>query len=142
MHNTTVVNATVVNTTPVFSSAGIVWLKLAGLYLMIGMAMGIAMGASENFVLRPVHAHVNLLGWVTLALSGLVYSIFPQAAHNWLARLHFWLLNLSLPVMMVALTLLMLGNKAVIPIMGAAEIVSAVAVLAFVINIFKNLCSG
>lgn len=142
MNNTTVVNATAVNTPPVFSSAGIIWLKLAGLYLVIGVVMGIAMGASQNFVLRPVHAHVNLLGWATLALSGLIYSIYPQAAHNLLARLHFWLLNLSLPVMMVALTLIMLGNKAVVHLLGVAEIVSAVAVLAFVINIFKNLRVG
>jgi hypothetical protein len=140
--NTTVVNATVVNTTSTVSSAGIIWLKLAALYLVVGIALGIAMGASENFVLQPVHAHINLLGWATLALSGLIYSVFPQAGQNRLAKLHFWLLNLSLPVMMAALTLLVLGNKAVIPVLGISEIVSALAVLAFVVNIFTNLKSA
>lgn len=124
---------------PAISGAGIIWLKLSALYLVIGVAMGIAMGASENFVLRPVHAHVNLLGWATLALSGLIYSVFPQAGQSRLAQVHFWLLNLSLPVMMGALTMLMLGNKSVIPVLAMAEIVAALAVLAFVVNIFRNL---
>ena len=139
MSDTTVSSTRVVATTPAFSSAGIIWLKLAGLYLVLGVALGIAMGASENFTLRPVHAHVNLLGWATLALSGLIYSIFPQAGQSLLAKWHFWLLNLALPVMMVALTLLLLGNKNVIPLLGIAEIVAALAVLAFVVNVFKNL---
>lgn len=124
---------------PTFSSAGIIWLKLSALYLVVGVVMGIAMGASENFVLRPVHAHVNLLGWATLALSGLIYCVFPQAGKSRLAQMHFWLLNLSLPVMMGALSMLMLGNKAVIPVLAVAEIVAALAVLAFVVNIFRNL---
>jgi len=132
-------NASVFNTTSASSSAGIIWLKLAVLYLMLGVVMGIAMGATENFTLRPVHAHVTLLGWATLALSGLIYSMFPQAGQSRLAKVHFWLLNLSLPVMMGALALLMLGNKAVIPVLAIAEIVAALAVLAFAINVFRNL---
>src|SRR2546423_29887 len=110
---------------PSFSSAGIIWLKLAVIYLLIGVAMGIVMGASENFTLRPVHAHVNLLGWATLALAGLVYSVFPQAGQSRLAKVHFWLQNLALPVMMVALTLLLLGNPAVIPVLAIAELATA-----------------
>ncbi|TCS32758.1 hypothetical protein EDC30_12030 [Paucimonas lemoignei] len=142
MSNETLAHATVVNTKPAFSSAGIIWLKLASLYLVLGIVIGIAMGASENFTLRPVHAHVNLLGWTTLALSGLIYSLFPLAAQSRLAKLHFWLLNLALPVMMVTLTLLLFGHKEVIPVMALAEIAAALAVLAFVINMFKNLKAG
>lgn len=124
------------------SSAGIIWLKLAVVYLVIGVGIGIAMGASENFTLRPVHAHVNLLGWATLALAGLIYSIFPQAGHSRLARIHFWLLNLSLPVMMGALAMLVHGNRAVIPVLAITEIVAAVSIIAFAVNIFVNLKAG
>ena len=52
-----------------FSPNATVWLKLAVLYLIVGIGLGIAMGATENFTLRPVHAHLNLLGWTTLALA-------------------------------------------------------------------------
>jgi len=124
---------------PVLSSAGIVWLKLAVIYLVLGVAMGIAMGASENFTLRPVHAHMNLIGWTTMALAGLVYSVFPRAGESRLAKIHFWLQNLALPVMMAALALLLLGNKSVIPFLVVSEIVTAASVLVFAANLFLNL---
>jgi len=43
---------------------------LAGL---TGMSLGIWMGMHEDFTLAPVHAHINLLGWVTLSLYGLYH---------------------------------------------------------------------
>jgi hypothetical protein len=122
-----------------FSSVGVIWLKLAVMYLMIGIALGIAMGASENLTLRSVHAHVNLLGWATMALAGLIYSVFPQAGMSRLAKIHFWLHNISLPVMLVALSFLMLGNKQAVPALGAAEIVAALGIVTFAANIFINL---
>ena len=124
---------------PAFSRAGVVWLKLSVVYLIIGISMGIAMGASQNFTLRPVHAHVNLLGWTTMALAGLIYSVFPKAGESRLARIHFWLLNLALPVMMLTLSLLLFGQMAFVPVLGAAEIVAALGILAFAANLFINL---
>jgi hypothetical protein len=124
---------------PQFSRAGVIWLKLAVLYLILGISLGIAMGASQNFTLRPVHAHINLLGWTTMALAGLIYSVFPQAGASRLARLHFWLLNLALPVMMGALSMLLLGHVAVAPVLAIAEIIGALAIVAFAANLFLNL---
>lgn len=121
------------------SSAGFVWLKLSVLYLIVGVGMGIAMGASQDFTLRPVHAHVNLLGFTTLALAGLIYSVFPDAGASRLAAIHFWLLNLALPVMMASLALILLGNKSVLPALVVSEFMAAGAVLAFAANIFMNL---
>ena len=124
---------------PQFSRAGVIWLKLAVLYLILGISLGIAMGASQNFTLRPVHAHINLLGWTTMALAGLIYSVFPRAGASRLARLHFWLLNLALPVMMGALSMLLLGHVAVAPVLAIAEIIGALAIVAFAANLFLNL---
>ena len=126
-------------TQPQFSRAGIIWLKLAVLYLILGISLGIAMGASQNFTLRPVHAHINLLGWTTMALAGLIYSVFPKAGESWLARLHFWLLNLALPVMMGALSMLLLGHVAIAPGLAISEIIGALTILAFAANLFLNL---
>ena len=42
----------------------------AALCGLSGMSLGIWMGMHEDFTLAPVHAHINLLGWVTLALYG------------------------------------------------------------------------
>jgi hypothetical protein len=45
----------------------------AALSALTGMSLGIWMGINENFTLAPVHAHINLLGWVSLALYGLYH---------------------------------------------------------------------
>jgi len=122
-----------------FAPPATVWLKLAVIYLIIGLGIGIAMGATENFTLRPVHARVNLLGWATLALAGLIYSVFPKAAESRLAAVHFWMHNVSLPVMMGSLCMLLLGNTSVVPILAASEVAAAFGVVAFACNIFLNV---
>ena len=119
---------------------GIVWIKLAVLYLLIGVALGIAMGASRDFTLRPVHAHVNLLGWTTLALSGIIYTRVPQAGPPRLARVQFWLLTLALPVMMGSLAYVLLtGKMNMLPALVISEITAAISILAMTANIFLNL---
>jgi hypothetical protein len=130
---------TLSSSTPQLSRAGIVWLKLSVVYLIIGVCMGIAMGASQNFTLRPVHAHVNLLGWTTMALAGLIYSVFPTAGESMLARVHFWLMNLALPVMMTALGLVLFGRMEVVPVLVLGEITAALGIAAFAANLFINL---
>lgn len=127
------------STSTSFSSAGIIWLKLAVLYLLIGIGLGIFMGATQTFTLSPVHAHLNLLGWATMALAGLIYSVFPQAGYSKLAKVHFWLHNIALPVMMVSLSFLRFGHTGVIPVLAISEIVAAVGILVFAANIFINL---
>ena len=121
------------------STAGFIWLKLSVVYLIIGVAMGIMMGASHYFTLRPVHAHVNLLGFATLALSGLIYSLFPKAGESLLARIHFWLLNLSLPLMMISLGFMLKGQVQLLPALIVSEFMAAGGVLAFAANLFVNL---
>jgi hypothetical protein len=65
------------------------FLLLATVLLICGAALGIVMGAQENFQLTPVHAHLNLAGWASLALFGLTYRAYPQLASTRLAGLHF-----------------------------------------------------
>jgi hypothetical protein len=53
---------------------------------LLGMALGIVMGIRQDFVLAPAHAHLNLIGFVSLFLSALYYRAFPEAAASRLAR--------------------------------------------------------
>ena len=55
-------------------------LRAAALYAQVGMALGLYMGVSGDHSLFPAHAHINVLGWVTLALYGIVYRIYPDVA--------------------------------------------------------------
>ena len=44
---------------------------------IIGMGIGIAMAASGDHSVFPAHAHLNLLGWVSLFLMGVFYRLHP-----------------------------------------------------------------
>ncbi|MGL5008578.1 MAG: hypothetical protein ACRC6I_01745 [Paracoccaceae bacterium] len=52
----------------------------AALAGITGMALGIHMGIAQDFTLAPAHAHLNLLGWVTMTLYGLYHRGAPQDA--------------------------------------------------------------
>lgn len=65
------------------------FLLLATLLLVCGAVLGMVMGAREDFQLVPVHAHLNLAGWASLALFGLTYRSYPELAATKLAFYHF-----------------------------------------------------
>lgn len=67
------------------------FLALGAAMLVLGVSMGTYMGIAHDFQLSPVHAHVNLVGWVSLSLFGIVYRLFPELQANMLARVHFLL---------------------------------------------------
>ncbi len=136
MDNATTIRPAV---TASYAPAATTWLKLSVVYLMAGVALGIAMGVSEDFTLKPVHAHLNLLGFATIALSGLIYSVYPEAAKSRLALAHFWLHNSALPVMMGSLAWFLTGHPEIVPVLGISEIVAAAGVIAFASNVFLNV---
>lgn len=117
---------------------GLDWLQMAAVYFSLAVLLGLGMGMSGNHRLLAVHAHLNLLGWVSMALIGLIYRHFPAAGQSRLARVQFWLYNLGLPVMMVALTLLLLGHTQLEPVVGIASMVVAVGVVLFCINLLTH----
>jgi hypothetical protein len=115
------------------------WIKMAAVYLTAGVMLGIHMGKSHDFVLAPVHAHVNLLGWATMALMGVLHHLFAKQLVNKLAHAQFWLHQLATPVLLVSLAMMLLGNTAVEPVVGIASIVVGISVLLFLVNVLRNL---
>jgi cbb3-type cytochrome oxidase subunit 1 len=118
------------------------FLKIAVIYLFIGALLGLVMGITQNFALVPVHAHLLLLGWASLALAGLVYHLYPAASVTRLARVHFWLHNLGLPVFMVALGLLLSGREMFVPIVAIAASVVLIGLAIFAVNVLVNVKSA
>lgn len=116
-------------------------IKLAVVYLVIGMTLGIGMGMTHNFLFRSVHAHVNLLGWASLALAALVFHVFPETARTRLAAVWFWTYNISLPLGIGAVALVMAGHKWAEPALIAGQLGIWVAGLMFAINVFLALRS-
>ena len=53
-----------------------------------GILLGIFMGMNQDFRLAHMHAHLNLLGWVSFFIFGGYYALAPQAAEGVLPKLH------------------------------------------------------
>src|SRR5271163_4015701 len=81
------------------------FLLVASVCLIIGVCLGIYMGVNEDFQLVAVHTHVNLVGWASLALFGVIYRLYPELAASRLARIQFWLSAPSALVFPVAIYL-------------------------------------
>src|SRR5262249_40876263 len=111
-------------------------IKLAVIYLVIGMSLGVGMAMSQNFLLRSVHAHVNLLGWASLALPALVFHVFPETARTRLATAWFWTYNLSVPIGLGGLALFLLGYSWAEPALIVGQLGIWAAGLMFAINVF------
>jgi len=121
---------------------GLRFIKIAVVYLVIGATLGLGMGMAQTFTLAPVHAHLVLLGWASLALAGIVYHLYPTASETRLARIHFWLHNLGLPCFMAALALMLLGRDAIVPFLGGSATVVLVGLFVFAANVLINIRPG
>lgn len=119
-------------------SRGVLLIKIAVAYLLVGLVMGIVMAASHQFELRGVHTHINLLGWTTMAIAGLVYCQFPDIAASRLATWHFRLHNLGLPVMMFGLAAYSLGAPALEPMIGVGALLVTAGLTLFAIAVMSQ----
>lgn len=79
------------------------FLRFGVLFGFIGVSIGYYMGASHDFTASPVHAHINLLGWVSMFLYGLFYRVLPEAAQGLLPKLHLVLAVTGFLIFMPAL---------------------------------------
>jgi len=121
---------------------GVKLIKIGIVYLLIGLSLGVYMGASKDFSLRPVHAHVNLLGWTLLGISGLIFHVFPQLEQSVLAKVYFWLYNLSVPLTLISLFLFLSGNTAIDPILGLGSVLITVSAACFAWLLLTKLPSS
>lgn len=119
------------------------FIRISVLYFVVGVLLGLYMSMTYNFSFTGVHAHVNLLGWTSMTLAGILYVLFPKAGQSILGKIHFILHNIGLLVMMIALfTLVQTGNEALGPVIGIGGITLIIGVILFAINIFKNVVPG
>ncbi|RFU63154.1 cytochrome-c oxidase [Peribacillus saganii] len=118
---------------------GIRFIKISVVYFVVGVCIGLAMSITHSYTLTPVHVHINLLGWTAMTLAGILYHLFPQIAATKLAKTHFWLHNISLPLMMAGLAFVVNGNTAIVPLVAAGGTVLVLAIILFALNILMNL---
>ncbi|EGQ21737.1 hypothetical protein HMPREF9372_3097 [Sporosarcina newyorkensis 2681] len=122
---------------------GAKWIKAAVIYFLIGVGFGLYMHATIELQWGATHAHINVVGWLTTAAIGIIYSVYPKAGNSALGKAQFWLYNIGLPI-------LLLGMLIIQPAIGApliliqicvwgGGIALAFSILLFLVNVYKNV---
>src|SRR6476659_9123315 len=111
------------------------------LFLLIGMCWGMAMATTENFVLAPAHAHLNLLGWVTMAIYGTFYALTHASLSPKLAWTNFALAAGGVAVMIPSLALYLGGGRDVkyAPGIVVGELLTVLSLLVFALSVYREL---
>ncbi|TNE37139.1 MAG: hypothetical protein EP347_09000 [Alphaproteobacteria bacterium] len=89
---------------------GRAFLVMGSLYIVVGVALGIHMGSSGDHSQAPTHAHINLLGFVSMMVFGFAYHLFPKMQDGVLSKVHFWIHQTMVPIILVNLFLLVNGT--------------------------------
>ena len=108
--------------------------------VLIGMTLGMRMGSTENFVLAPAHAHLNLVGWATMALYGGFYALAAHASMR-LAWINFIVSTVGILVMLPSLVMFLMSSNSAkwVPPMATGEVITVLGALIFAISVFREL---
>ncbi|OFL46398.1 hypothetical protein HMPREF2767_05155 [Nosocomiicoccus sp. HMSC067E10] len=64
-------------------------LRFSAAFGLMGAFMGAHMAGSGGYELRPIHAHILVVGWLSLFSFAIYYRVFHQK-ESFLAKLHVW----------------------------------------------------
>ncbi|MBO8155575.1 MAG: hypothetical protein H0Z32_03850 [Bacillaceae bacterium] len=65
-------------------------LRTAAIYGLIGAFIGSHMAGAGSYIYRSVHAHILVVGWLSLFAFSVYYKLFPIPKQSKLAFLHVW----------------------------------------------------
>lgn len=67
------------------------WLiRISAIYALIGVLIGSDLAGRKDYSLVPSHAHILVVGWLTLFAYGILYYVFKDVSMQRTARLHAW----------------------------------------------------
>jgi len=115
------------------------WASL--IYLVIGSTIGVVM-VINSMPLTPAHAHILLLGFVSMMIFGVGYHLLPVFAgtdlHSTrLAEVQFWLQNIGIVGLAFTMPYRFEGSYKLAAIVFGA--VSLLAIYIFVYNVARSL---
>jgi hypothetical protein len=120
-------------------SASSLSFRIAVLFVITGMTLGVVMAASHDHALAQAHAHINLIGWVSLSLIGLFYERRPQLDKSAGARWQVIIYSIGAVVTNASLAALLLGNTGAEPGAAAGSFIVLGSMIWFGWLVFRNV---
>jgi len=118
--------------------ASVLSFRAAVLMVVAGMIWGIVMGISQDHSTFPAHAHLNLLGWVSLFLFGVYYHLHPAIDRDRLAFVQVWIWIAATVVLTIGVALLHSGQTIGGPIAAVGSLVILADMLVFGWLVFRR----
>lgn len=109
-----------------------------------GIILGVAIAAHPEWVIyRPAHAHMNVVGFLTMMVFGVGYQLLPRlfgfALHSRrLAVAHWWLANVGLAGMAAGFIAAPHVGRASVPLTAGGGVLFALGALTFVYNLWRT----
>ncbi|MFC3071232.1 hypothetical protein [Phenylobacterium soli] len=113
------------------SRISIAFFGAAVVYALGGMVLGMYMGGSGDHSMAPVHAHINLLGWASLALMGAFYGLAADKAPAKLAWTNFGLSNVGNLMSLPMVAMIQSGKPPIVPLLVGGEVLIVAGMLTF-----------
>ena len=101
-----------------------------------GMIWGVVMASSNDHLMMPAHAHLNLLGWATLALMGTFYALSGKSGP--LGWANFYISTLAVIVTIPALAMVLEGKVAMTPAAIAGSLLAILGMLTFIGSVLSS----
>jgi len=112
-------------------SASSLSFKAAVLMVLAGMMWGIVMAISHDHSAMPAHAHLNLLGWVSLFLFGIFYHLHPAIDRSRVAVAQVAIWIVATIVMVTGIWLIHSGREIGEPIAAVGSLAVFADMLVF-----------
>lgn len=112
----------------------------AAIMATLGMAWGIQMGIAHDFTMMPAHAHLNLAGWVTLALYAIYYRLTPTAAQGLLPRVQALLAIVGVAIFVPGIAISVSSGSPGVAIFGSLLVFAAMVL--FLCQVMRHGLGG
>ncbi len=112
--------------------------KAAVVFAVVGMIWGIIMAISEDHSAMPAHAHLNLLGWVSLFLFGIYYRLRPSLEGAKIASVQVWVWIIGTIILAIGVGLVHTGHAIGDPIAATGSFVVLLGMLLFGWLVFQG----
>ena len=112
--------------------------QAAVLFVLAGMVWGLQMGISNDHSAFPAHAHLNLLGFVSLFLFGFYYRMYPSLDQSRAAFAQVWIWIVGTIIMAIGVAFVHTGHKGGDPTAAIGSVIVLAAMLVFGWLVFRS----
>jgi uncharacterized protein YhhL (DUF1145 family) len=116
--------------------------RAAVLFAIAGMIWGLQMAITDDHSAFPAHAHLNLLGWVSLFLFGIYYLLHPSLERARLALIQVCLWIVGTIIMAIGVAMVHTGHVGGDPIAAVGSLIVIAAMLIFAWLVFRTKATG